>query len=134
MPDWEAGPDCRDPDIVAIDDAVSELAHTIAGLADVDGAVLVSKRFEVMGFGGEIIGDLPDVPFVMRALDLEGDERVAESTEGVGTRHRSLYRLCAALPDALGIVVSQDGGVRLVASKNGAVTYWDQLGTAPMEI
>jgi len=35
---------------------------------------------------------------------------------------------------ALGIVVSQDGGVRLVATKDDAVTYWDQLGTGPMEI
>ena len=134
MPDWRSGPGCGDPVLAAIDEALLELAHTIAALAEVDGAVVVSKQFEIMGFGGEILGDLPDVPTVLRALDLEGDERVAESTEGVGTRHRSLYRLCAAVPDALGIVVSQDGGVRLVASKNGAVTYWDQLGTAPMEI
>ena len=38
------------------------------------------------------------------------------------------------MPAALGIVVSQDGGVRLVANKEGAVTYRDQLGTGPMEI
>lgn len=134
VPDWHAGPRCTDPAMAAIDEALLELAHTIAALAEVDGAVVVSKQFEIMGFGGEILGDLPNVPTVLRALDLEGDERAAESTEGVGTRHRSLYRLCAAVPDALGIVVSQDGGVRLVATKDGSVTYWDQLGTAPMEI
>jgi hypothetical protein len=98
MPDWKAGPDCSDPEIVAIDEAFSELAHTIASLSEVDGVVLVSKRFEVMGFGGEIVGELPDVPTVMRALDLEGERRVEESTERVGTRHRSLYRLVAAVP------------------------------------
>ena len=70
----------------------------------------------------------------MRALDLEGELCEEEPTDGVGTRHRSLHRLCAAMPEALGIVVSQDGGVRLVANKDGRVTYWDQLGTGPMEI
>ena len=131
---WERYVESTDPDLGAIDAALLELAHTIAGLASVDGAVVLSKRFDVMGFGGEIGGDLADVPAVMRALDLEGDRREPESTDGVGTRHRSVYRLCAAIPDALGIVVSQDGGVRLVATKDGAVTYWDQLGTGPMEI
>lgn len=133
-PDWESFRTSTEPEVAALDDALLELAHTIAGLADVDGAVVLSKRFEVMGFGGEIVGELPDVPRVMRALDLEGEAREEESTDGVGTRHRSLYRLCGALPEALGIVLSQDGGVRLVAKKDGAVTYWDELGTGPMEI
>ena len=70
----------------------------------------------------------------MRASDLEGEVREEEATDGVGTRHRSVYRLCAAIHDALGIVVSQDGGVRLVGVKDGAVTYWDQLGVGPMDI
>jgi hypothetical protein len=117
-----------------VDEGLNDLAQTIAGLADVDGAVVMSKRLEIMGFGGEIVGDLPDVPIVMRASDLEGEVREEEATDGVGTRHRSVYRLCAAIHDALGIVVSQDGGVRLVGVKDGAVTYWDQLGVGPMDI
>lgn len=133
-PTWETYVESAHPDLVTLDQALLELAHTIAGLADVDGAVVMNKRFEVLGFGGEIVGDLPDVPHVMHALDPEGDVREEEPTDRVGTRHRSLYRLCAAIPGAVGIVVSQDGSVRLVANKDGAVTYWDQLGTGPMEI
>lgn len=131
---WNAYTASDDAEVLAIDGELLELAHTIANLADVDGVVLVSTRFEVMGFGGEIIGDLGDVPLVQRALDLEGDATEPEPADGVGTRHRSLYRLVATMPDALGIVVSQDGGVRLVANRRGAVTYWDQLGTGPLEI
>lgn len=133
-PTWESYVESTHPDLVTIDQALLELAHTIAGLADVDGAVVMNKRFEVIGFGGEIVGDLPDVPRVMHALDPEGEDREEEGTDRVGTRHRSLYRLSAAIPGAVGIVVSQDGSVRLVANKDGAVTYWDQLGTGPMEI
>ena len=131
---WQSYSASTAPEILAVDEWLNELAHTIAGLADVDGAVVMSKRLEVMGFGGEIVGDLPDVPIVMRASDLEGEVREEEATDGVGTRHRSVYRLCAEIHDALGIVVSQDGGVRLVGVKDGAVTYWDQLGVGAMDI
>ncbi len=124
----------KSPECIAVDDALLELAHTIADLAAVDGAVVMSKRMEVIGFGGEIVGELPTVPRVLHALDPEGVEREEEATDRVGTRHRSVYRLCAAVPEAVGVVVSQDGGVRLVANKDGRVTYWDQLGTGPMEI
>jgi hypothetical protein len=133
-PTWDTYVESAHPDVVAVDQALLELAHTIAGLADVDGTVVLNKRFEVIGFGGEIVGDLPDVSRVKHALDPEGERLEEEPTDRVGTRHRSLYRLCAAIPGAVGIVVSQDGGVRLVANKGGAVTYWDQLGTGPMEI
>lgn len=131
---WETYLASKSPECVAIDDALLELAHTIADFADVDGAVVMNRRMEVIGFGGEIVGELPDVPRVMHALDPEGLEREEETTDRVGTRHRSVYRLCSAVPEAVAIVVSQDGGVRLVAHKDGRVTYWDQLGTGPMEI
>jgi hypothetical protein len=37
-----------------------------------DGAVVMSKQNELLGFGGMISGRLPDVERVWRALDLEG--------------------------------------------------------------
>jgi DNA integrity scanning protein DisA with diadenylate cyclase activity len=44
----------------------------------------------------------------------------------VGARHRSAYRLSSALPGAVAVVVSQDGGVRWVCQKDSRVTYWEQ--------
>jgi hypothetical protein len=115
------------PALIALDEAVFELSHLVAALAEVDGAVVLTKRYELLGFGAEIAGDFPDVQTVQRAIDIEADECESETLEGVGTRHRSAYRLCARLHDAMVIVISQDGGVRFVASKNGAVTYWDHV-------
>ena len=115
-----------DAAVSAIDEAIFELSHMIAALSDVDGATVLTQSFEVLGFGAEIGGSLPHVPTVMRALDLEGDSVVCERTDGVGTRHRSAYRFCAAHPDALAIVVSHDGGVRFVRKKEDDVTYWEQ--------
>jgi DNA integrity scanning protein DisA with diadenylate cyclase activity len=52
----------------------------------------------------------------------------------VGTRHRSAYRLCQRVHDALVIVVSQDGGVRFVCWRDGGVVYFDQIATGPWEV
>jgi hypothetical protein len=95
------------------------MAYLVAGCAEVDGAVVLTKRFELLGFGGEISGELPGVVTVRRALDLEGVHAEEEFTESVGTRHRSAYRLCLALPNTLAIVVSQDGTVRFVTNREG---------------
>ncbi len=123
-----------DPRLAALDDALFEAAHLVASLADVDGAVVMTNQFEILGFGAEISGALPEVDFVDRSLDLEGVRRVAERTDQVGTRHRSAYRLCQHLHDALVIVVSQDGGVRFVRWHDGRVTYFDQIATGPWEV
>jgi hypothetical protein len=114
-----------DPRIAELDEGLFELGHLIASLAAMDGAVVLTKRFELLGFGAEIAGTLPTVESVRHATDLEGERFLNEGIDGVGTRHRSAYRLCAALPDALAIVVSQDGGCRFVANHNQSVTYWD---------
>jgi hypothetical protein len=125
LPDTDLYRFDTDPRLAELDEALFETSHLIAALADVDGAVVLTKGFEILGFGAEIAGDLPRVSEVRRALDLEGEAFTTEFVEGVGTRHRSAYRLCAAVPGAVAIVVSQDGGVRFITQHRGAVTYWD---------
>jgi len=115
----------RDDDLAHLRDAIFEMSQLIAALSEVDGAVVLTKRFELLGFGAEIVGDLPNLRHVCRALDLEADDRIAEPLVADGTRHRSAYRLCSRLPGALALVVSQDGGVRFVAQHRGEVTFWD---------
>ena len=102
------------------------MAHLIAALATTDGAVVMTKRYELLGFGGELSGNLSGVQTVGRALDIEGNLVEEEPTEIVGTRHRSAYRLCKELPDILAVVVSHDGDVRFARRQGDGVTYWDQ--------
>ena len=124
--DWEEFEATTDDEIATLDEALFETAHLIAGLAAADGAVLMSKQNELLGFGGMISGRLPDVESVGRSLDLEGEKVVEEGTGNVGARHRSAYRLAGALPGSVAVVISQDGGVRWVCQKGGHVTYWEQ--------
>lgn len=123
---WTEYLESNDEEIAALEEAILEVAHLVAALATADGAVVMTKRYELLGFGGEISGQLPNVKMVWKALDVEGTLAEEEPTEIVGTRHRSAYRLCNELPDVLTVVVSQDGGVRFVRRQGDSVTYWDQ--------
>lgn len=131
---WDEYAVSNDEKLTALDEAIFEMAYLVAGCAEVDGAVVLSNRFEVLGFGGEISWELPGVVTVRRATDLEGVEAEEEFTESVGTRHRSVYRLCLASPETVAIVISQDGGVRFIANRLGTVTYWDQLSTTSLDV
>jgi hypothetical protein len=119
------------PELNDLDDAIFEMSHFVATLTAVDGAVVVTREFDLLGFGGEIAGALPEVQVVAHASDLEGVTYRSETTEEVGTRHRSVYRLCNELRDVLGIVVSQDGGVRFIRRNGPHVMYWDHSTVIP---
>jgi hypothetical protein len=121
---WAAYDTSDNVELARLDEALLEYAHLVAGLADVDGAVVLTPSFEVLGFGAEIVGG-GEVPIVERALDAEAVRTESESALGVGTRHRSAYRFVARTPGALAVVVSQDGSVRFVARREGRVIYWE---------
>jgi hypothetical protein len=123
---WREFEGSTDEEIATLDEALFEEAHLIAGLAAADGAVVLSKHHELLGFGGMISGRLPAVRNVARALDLEAEKVAEEGTGNVGARHRSAYRLAGALSGSVAVVISQDGGVRFVCQKEGRVTYWEQ--------
>jgi hypothetical protein len=130
---WQAYETSRARRLVEMDEALFEVAHLVADLTRVDGAVLLTDSLEVLGFGVEIAGELPEVSRVMRAHDLDGASRTWVRTDRVGTRHRSAYRLCQAVRDALALVVSQDGGLRFIRWHGQSVAYWEQVATGPWE-
>jgi hypothetical protein len=131
---WTTYEASRARPLADMDEALFEVAHLVADLTRVDGAVLMTDCLETVGFGVEIAGDLPEVLQVARARDLEGRQREWVRTDRDGTRHRSAYRLCDAVRDALALVVSQDGGLRFIRWHDGSVTYWEQVATGLWEV
>lgn len=117
-----------------LDEAIFEAAHFIADLTAIDGAVVMTKSLELLGFGAEILGGSKKIETVARVLDTEGEHIEVESARRVGTRHRSAFRLCAELHDAVAIVVSQDGSVRIVTWKDNMVVYWDQVPVSVLDL
>lgn len=123
---WRTYSQSSHPAITDLDEAVFEVGHLFAGLSAVDGALVLTQRLEVHGFGAEISSVLPPVESVWRSLDLEGTRLVPDLAERFGTRHRSVFRLCQRYPEVIAIVISQDGQVRFVRHvKEHGVVYFD---------
>jgi hypothetical protein len=109
-----------------LEQAVFEWSRAVANLTAIDGAVVLDKRFGLLGFGAEVSAELPAPPRVWRALDTEGRQRRTDDIENVGTRHRAAYRFVNDHPDGLAIVISHDGGVSFVANREHHVVFWEQ--------
>jgi hypothetical protein len=124
--DWSDFAGDTSPDLEKLEQAVFEHSRVIAGLASIDGAVVLDKRFSLIGFGAEVSSELPAPQQVWRALDTEGERRELNAVEEVGTRHRAAYRFVQQHPGGLAIVVSHDGGVSFVANRDGDVIWWQQ--------
>jgi hypothetical protein len=131
---WREYVGATDPRIVAVDDAMSELTRLTASLAMVDGAVVLTHALEAIGFGAEISGELPEVDMVARVVDLESQKVEYESATAMGTRHRSAYRFCKAVPGSVALVISQDAGLRVLTYWNDQVMCWEQLSAGVLEI
>jgi hypothetical protein len=123
---WQDFASSESTNLERLEQAVFELSRVMANLTAIDGAVVLDKRFGLLGFGAEVSAELPAPSRVFRALDVEGRERQPEDIEAVGTRHRAAYRFVNDHPDGLAIVVSQDGGVSFVANRDGEVVFWEQ--------
>ena len=113
-------------ELETLEQAVFEWSRVIANLTAVDGAVVLDKRFGLLGFGAEVSAELPTPDAVFRAHDTEGHDVRIDDVENVGTRHRAAYRFVGDHPDGVAIVVSQDGGVSFVANRDGRVVFWEQ--------
>jgi hypothetical protein len=109
-----------------LEQAVFEWSRVIANLAATDGAVVLDKRFGMVGFGVEVSAELPSPSRVWCALDNEGRGRRLDDIEAVGTRHRAAYRFVNDHPGGVAIVVSHDGAVTFVANRDGEVVFWQQ--------
>ena len=93
------------------------LLARLAGLAAVDGAVLVTDRLRILGFGVEVLA-----PAGSSSIELsDGNSR---EVTAYGTRHRSAFRFCEAYPRGTAFVCSQDGGIKCVRARGGRVRVW----------
>jgi hypothetical protein len=124
--DWEDFVGDTSPELGQLEQAIFEMSRVIAGLAAIDGAVVLDKGFALLGFGAEVSSESPTLPRVWRALDTEARRREVNAAEDVGTRHRAAYRFVQQHPRGLAIVVSHDGSVSFVANREGEIVSWQQ--------
>ncbi len=92
--------------------ALSSTVAAVAGLTAVDGAVVLTDRYELLGFGAKIVRrkGRPQVEQVRLTEPIEGSQPALVSPEQLGgTRHLSAAQFIQDQRDAVALVASQDG-------------------------
>jgi hypothetical protein len=96
---------------------VVEAVRFIARLAQCDGAVLLTRGLELVGFGCELKATMaPGRQAVTKSRNWGGEE-VPLDVEQFGMRHRSAVKYISQCPNAVALVISQDGPISGVWSK-----------------
>lgn len=102
--------------------SIADCVRFIAGLSGVDGAVVITDRFRVLGFGAEVLVQSQNLSHVTA---LPKRKRIAIAN--YGTRHRSAFRFCSSLEESVGFIVSSDGGVKATFRSGPDVILWPDI-------
>lgn len=95
----------------------------IATTSRIDGLVLLDMDLILHGFGVMVTTEEPPTS-IAEALDVSGKLVRPLSYSAYGSRHRSLMRYCSAVPGSVGVVVSQDGSVRVMLHNRDQLLVW----------
>jgi hypothetical protein len=98
----------------------------LTSLSRVDGLLWLDTGLELRAFGVEV-AEREDPPKVCIAQNTDGSERKTVDLNQYGMRHRSMIRYCGFNPEAVGFVVSQDGGLKAVTKVDDSVLMWDRV-------
>lgn len=109
------------------DDLVNDRVNYISALANVDGAIVITTRLRLLGFGAEIITEDKYLKMFTLAKDARCKSTIKQSINTYGTRHRSALRFCATNKRVCAFVISQDGGVRAVLRLMKDVVLWPDI-------
>lgn len=110
-----------------VGESLSDCFRFVGALAGVDGAVVMTTHFRVLGFGGEVVAPSPTLNSLMLAFDSAASRFKDVSIEEYGTRHRSALRFCSSHEDSIAFIVSQDGGVRAAKRVGPDVYMWPDV-------
>jgi hypothetical protein len=93
-------------------DALQHAVDGVAGLTAVDGATVISDKYEVLAFGAKIVrrDGASQISEVIVTEPIEGARpQVVEPSQLGGTRHLSAAQFVRDQHDAVALVASQDG-------------------------
>jgi len=99
-------------------ESLARVVHAVAGLTAVDGAAVMTSRYELLAFGAKIARrkESAQIEQVTVTEPVEGTvHRLVDPTELGGTRHLSAAQFVHDQRDALALVASQDGRFTLFA-------------------
>lgn len=109
---------------------LSDRSRFLARLMQVDGALILTDRLRVLGFGA-VVTDLSGEPQpTWRCSDARGTSLAPFSVSSHGTRHRAAISL-ASQSDCVAFVLSQDGGVKAITRRANDILVWPAVALDP---
>lgn len=106
---------------------VKYAAGFLASLSAVDGAIVMTNKFRLVGFGAEITATSPSLEKIKVINDFEKSVGEYIDIEHFGTRHRSAFRFCSSFEDSLAFIVSQDGDIKIAKREGSEVLLWPNI-------
>jgi len=107
-----------------VDQALRQRLRSIVDLAGVDGAVLLTPSFDVIGFGMKL-KSLKWVKDIQHGPVIQPIEMQQLDFSRLGTRHNSALNFVGSIEGAVAFVASSDGPIRaLVRSTAEKIWYW----------
>jgi hypothetical protein len=105
---------------------LARTADLVASFAAVDGAVVLERDLNVLGFGAEILEtEIPNENELVKYGSHPHGIPDEKPLTGFGMRFRSAYRFCEKIEGAIAFVVSQDGGLRVFCNPDGKVVVFE---------
>ncbi|MEI9962142.1 MAG: putative sensor domain DACNV-containing protein [Limisphaerales bacterium] len=110
-----------------VENGLRDALDAVARLTAVDGAVVINRKLELIGFGTVVkLGQT--APYkVFRCEDRRATQKKQIAIESYGTRHRSAFEFCFRNQPSVAIVVSQDGGVKTVTRVGKHIYFWENI-------
>jgi hypothetical protein len=117
------------PHIQQIKRVISERLEALARLAFIDGALLVSTNWEVVGVGTKLTANKWNKRVITgpNSFNYPGGGKVFDHS-AYGTRHNSTINFIGACPEAVGFVISEDGPIRaFVKHDEETILCWEDV-------
>ncbi len=119
---------------ILLEEEIHDFEKFVADLSGVDGAVLLTKKFKILGYGGEILSHSPSLKTFRMSKDPEAKKTVKFDIHKYGTRHRSAFRLCSSYEECVAFVISQDGGIKAIKRVGPNVIIWNNINIGRIDI
>jgi hypothetical protein len=114
------------------EEMVKRAALFLSSLSAVDGAVVITDKLRLLGFGAEIIASSPSLDAVRVITEFEKNIGENKKIELFGTRHRSAFRFCSSFDDSVVFIVSQDGEIKVAKRVGSEVILWSNINIASL--
>jgi DNA integrity scanning protein DisA with diadenylate cyclase activity len=116
----------------SLEKEILDFENFVAQLSCVDGAVVLTTKLRIIGYGGEITAQSSSLNYVKSANDPDAKSHSKVDINSFGTRHRSAFRICSSFENCVAFVISQDGGIKAIKRSGPDVILWNyvSLGTS----